>query len=86
MAARMPTIYAHHDIRVDDVDSGAPCLTFVCPQSGKDASFRLAPDAVAAIVDALIGVAPVGRGQARVIVKIDADALARAILAAGRVP
>ena len=75
-----PTIF-WRDMRIDEVEGGLPRLSFTDPDSGETATYQLAPDAVAALVDGLAGVAPPPPGQVRVIVRMEASAFAHALLA-----
>lgn len=72
------------DMRIDDVDSGLPLLTITRPEGGEPILFRLAPDAVRGLVDALVGVAEAAPGECRIVVKCDAETLAKALLAIRR--
>lgn len=67
------------DMRLDDVDGGIPRLTITRPEDGSTQTYYLAPDAVRALVDTLCGVAEVGKGEARIIVKVNAEDVAAAI-------
>ena len=67
------------DIRLDEVDSGLPRLTIVRPKHGSEHAFRLAPDAVRAIVDALVGVAEPAPGEVRIVVKMAVGDLVAAL-------
>ncbi len=69
------------DMQIDDVDGGLPLLTITRPEDDSVHLFRLAPDAVRALVDGLSGVAPAAPGECRIIVKGDAATLAKALLA-----
>ena len=70
------------DMRIDDVDGGLPLLTITRPEGGEPILFRLAPDAVRALVDGLMGVAEAAPGECRIVVKCGVKALADAILLA----
>ena len=69
------------DMRIDDVESGLPLVTIQRPEGGEPIRFRLAPDAVRAFVDGLAGVAPPPPGECRIVIRCDADTLAKVILA-----
>ena len=72
------------DMRIDDVDGGLPLLTITRPEGGDPILFRLAPDAVRALVDGLMGVAEAAPGECRIVVKCDAETLAKALVAIKR--
>ena len=69
------------DMQIDDVDGGLPLLTIRRPEGGDPLLFRLAPDAVRALVDGLSGVAQPAPGECRIVVKCDAETLAKALVA-----
>jgi len=58
------------EMSINDVDSGIPRLTLTDFRNGETRVYGLAPDAVAALVDSLSGVALASSGQARVTVKV----------------
>ena len=70
------------DLRIDDV-SGLPRLTIDQSDFGGigPISFCLAPDAVRALVDALVGVAEATPDECRIVVKCATGDLGRALLA-----
>ena len=70
------------DIQIDDVGD-CPRITIDASEAGGigPVSFRLLPDTVAMLVDALIGVAPSSPGECRIVVKCAAGDLGRALLA-----
>lgn len=79
----MPKTYdvvTHRDMQIDDVDSGLPRLTVdLSAAGGVSFSVRLSPDACAALVDGLAGVAPPPHGEVRIIARCDATTLAKAM-------
>lgn len=75
-----------HDMRIDEVDSGLPRLTLDASAFGGPGptTYALAPDAVRALVDALSGVVQPVPGECRVLVRVDAETLGRALMLAKR--
>ena len=69
------------DMRIDELEGGLPELTITSPSDGEVRTYRLAPDAVTALVDGLSGVAKPAAGECRIIVKCDADVLVKALAA-----
>lgn len=67
------------EMSIDDVDGGIPKFT-LSPVGEPSRTYMLAPDAVRAIVDGLIGVAEAAPGETRIVVKMSAKDLAAAIL------
>lgn len=57
-----------YDIRIDDVDSGAPLLT-ITPLNEGPRSYRLHPDTVRVIVDTLAGTVRPEPGEVRAIMR-----------------
>jgi hypothetical protein len=59
------------ELTIDDVSGGLPRVTIDMSEVGGPGpvTYHLAPDAVRAIVDALIGVAEPAPGEARIVVK-----------------
>lgn len=77
----LPPVIFWHDMRIDELDGGIPRLSFTDPNSGETATYQLAPDAVAGLVDGLAGVAPPPPGQVRIVVRMEASAFAQSLLA-----
>lgn len=72
------------DLRVDNVDD-LPLLTIDQTEVGGEVrTFALAPDACAALVDSLCGVASATPGEVRCVIKMRAEDFARFLVGGGK--
>ena len=71
------------ELTIDDVSGGLPRMTIDMSEVGGPGpvTYHLAPDAVRALVDALVGVAGAAPGECRIVVKCATGDLGRALLA-----
>ncbi len=67
------------EMRLDDVDSGLPKLTLIPYGTSDEHVYYLAPDAVRAFVDTLIGVAGPTPGRIEVLIRMHPSDLVKAL-------